>query len=386
MTDKAGPNWTKIGVMVAIGMAVATMLCTTLNNAPTWVPFLEQRGYDAAWLLPSVRLVQRWWRVVFAGAGLVLVGALLWWFRRQVIRPFKWLGGLGKRAGGKLRDGYLGVLWRLVVRPARDHLGVVVSVEADEEADEEAEEADAKLWDAVGKLSDDAVQVLEVILATYHPVPERTVTLRPLFLPLEPRNIRGAGTDAVERLILSLDKLKIGEFIAGWDSYTGTVGPKMVVTLAPGVLDRLVLKMLDHVEDELLVRHIPLRRSREWVPPPPDPSAWAEEVRDLPPLAATLLHAILYDYSRDPSSHVLMLRSDLKTLAEQLNVDLPEMERACADLKVARFLENFDWRYDDVGIKLDAQLAERVKGEQTVRDLMSAILSRLEAEGEWPWA
>ena len=171
MTDKAGANWTKRNVMVAIGFGLATMLCMTVTTAPTWVPFVAERGYDAAWLMPSVRLVQRWWRVVFAGAGLVLVGALLWWFRRQVIRPFKWLGGLGKRF-------YLWVLWEVVVRPARDHWGVVVGEDAGvgvSALERAAGGGRGGLEETLVGLSAKALRVLGRVLVRYDPALGRTV-------------------------------------------------------------------------------------------------------------------------------------------------------------------------------------------------------------------
>lgn len=102
MTDKAGANWTKRSVMVATGLALATMLCTTLNSMPSWVPFLEERGYHAAWLLPWVLRVQLWWPVIFAGAALLCVGSLLWLLRTRVVRAVAWLRRLAKRLRWRL--------------------------------------------------------------------------------------------------------------------------------------------------------------------------------------------------------------------------------------------------------------------------------------------
>lgn len=86
MIDKTGPNWTKRNVLVAIGLGLATMLCMTVTTAPTWVPFVEESGYDAAWLRAWVPLVQRWRPVVLAGAGLVLACVLVWGFRAALAR------------------------------------------------------------------------------------------------------------------------------------------------------------------------------------------------------------------------------------------------------------------------------------------------------------
>jgi hypothetical protein len=97
MSAPRGPNWTKRGVIVAIGLAVATMICTTLNSAPSWIPFLEERGYDAPWLSPSLRWVQRWWLVLLASAALVLVACLLLLARRPAPRAVRRLSRLGKR-------------------------------------------------------------------------------------------------------------------------------------------------------------------------------------------------------------------------------------------------------------------------------------------------
>ena len=122
MTDKAGPNWTKRGVMVAIGLAVATMLCMTLNNAPTLVPFLEERGYNAAWLMPALQWLQRalWVIVALVACALAVYVVRRYW--QELTRLFKWVTA-------PLRWFYVSLLWHLVIRPARDHRGLMLSAE-----------------------------------------------------------------------------------------------------------------------------------------------------------------------------------------------------------------------------------------------------------------
>ena len=110
---------------------------------------------------------------------------------------------------------------------------------------------------------------------------------------------------------------------------------------------------------------------------------WAEEVEDLSIVAAWLLHLIVFMYSREPSGDVFVLDAELKAVALQLKVVLSKLREACAELVGADFLLDFDWREGDEGIKLVAELTERVKSRKAASELMSAIVRRLDAEGVW---
>ena len=70
------------------------------------------------------------WLVLLVALAAALppsVAYVVWRYRHE-------LWGAAEYAGRKLREGCFGLLWRLVVRPARDHLGLLVSVDADKEA------------------------------------------------------------------------------------------------------------------------------------------------------------------------------------------------------------------------------------------------------------
>jgi hypothetical protein len=236
-------DWLKVSQTIASWVMVAIVLV-----GPPTLRELYDRGY-ALWMRWVVVLI-----VLAAAAGLV--------FR---LRSRLW--GLAKWAGGKLRAGYLWVLWTLVVRPARDHLGLVVSDEGEERKEEQF---DAVLRPALQQLSKDALQVLEVILHEYHPTADRTVALRPAFVALEPWTLKGKD----RRVTLACDELKMRGLLAGFESYIGSYGDKTVVTLARGLPDGLVLTMQEWVVDQLLANGIPPLRFRELpVPPPPEGSS-----------------------------------------------------------------------------------------------------------------
>ena len=99
-------DWWKVSQAIASWVMVVIVFV----GVPT-LRELYDGGY-ARWMLWAVVLL------VLAAAGWLVwrFGAALW--------------KLVKRAGEKLRDGYLWVLWRLVVRPARDYQGVEASNEA----------------------------------------------------------------------------------------------------------------------------------------------------------------------------------------------------------------------------------------------------------------
>jgi hypothetical protein len=122
-----------IAVLTLLGVVVAVIALV-----PRWVAFLEERPHVARRFGRPLGWLRRWWRAVFALVVLAfvdylvwrrrdlwLVGAIAWLavvlllFRREVGGGARWLVGLVKRF-------YLWTLWRLVVRPARDHLDVAV--------------------------------------------------------------------------------------------------------------------------------------------------------------------------------------------------------------------------------------------------------------------
>jgi len=93
------PIWQFIGVVVAI----ATLFAMIVRANPA--------------------LVQRWWQAGLLGAVALIALVALVQFWRPITRGFRWVS---HRAKGI----YLRMLWQLVVRPARDHLGLMVLPDA----------------------------------------------------------------------------------------------------------------------------------------------------------------------------------------------------------------------------------------------------------------
>jgi len=46
-------------ILLGVILAVLTLVCMPLVAIPTWVPFLEDRGYDDAWVIPVLQWLQR---------------------------------------------------------------------------------------------------------------------------------------------------------------------------------------------------------------------------------------------------------------------------------------------------------------------------------------
>ena len=135
-------------------LAVAALVVTALGAIPNWVNLLQTRGYDAAWLIPALQWVQRARWVIVALVASAVALLLVWKFRRQLVRLFKWLAGLRNRF-------YLWLLWHLVLRPARDHRGLIVSPDGEDRILE--------------GMSDDALRLLSLVTARY--VAERPATI-----------------------------------------------------------------------------------------------------------------------------------------------------------------------------------------------------------------
>ena len=138
-----------------------------------------------------------------------------------------------------------------------------------ERVDSEGEEAGGALRETLPDLTNDALQVLEVILDRYDPTSKETVLLIPGSIRLDPMAISAA--EAERRSVLACDELIAGGFVTGYKSSLGEGVLKILVSLDPALRAGLVLKMIEWVEDELISRKIPLGRDRgPRVPPPPE--------------------------------------------------------------------------------------------------------------------
>ena len=123
-------GWERMSLeVVDIVIAVLILMLTATGLVPVWVPFLEERPHLAARIGRPMRWLSQWWRVVFAAVVLVFVGYVVWnrpevwlvgliaavvflllWFIRELATGIRWLGRT--------------VLWKAIIRPARDHFGV----------------------------------------------------------------------------------------------------------------------------------------------------------------------------------------------------------------------------------------------------------------------
>jgi hypothetical protein len=244
----------RLGKAADVASILALPVAILIGGFGVWAT-LETRPSVRGALSPYWELVGRWWlpAVVLAAVAVPLIVPGT---RRRIVRGWK-VVGRGVRAA------YLWALWNLVVRPARDHWNVMVAVESDVQQGE----LGTTLRDALPNLSNDAVQVLEVILDRYDPMSSSTL-IRPSFVPLDPLEMR--PSKAQRRVVLACDELKIRGFVAGFESWGGKYGSKMVIALGAGLPSGAVLKTLEWVEDEVISRGIPLRQLRgPRVPPAP---------------------------------------------------------------------------------------------------------------------
>jgi len=120
------PRWVQALALVGGVFGIPAGLLTVAwyieeHPRPLWTRYLS-------WYLDALR--QHWPLALRVLVGLVTCAVavhlvrkfrrqlvrLFKWFTRQMVRPFKWLAGIAKRF-------YLWLLWQLVIRPARDHLG-----------------------------------------------------------------------------------------------------------------------------------------------------------------------------------------------------------------------------------------------------------------------
>ena len=369
------------GDTLALGKLVVgclALVVAVLALIPNWVPFLEDRGYDDAWLIPALQWVQRARWVIVALVASAVALLLVWKFWRHLVRLFKWLGGLPKRL-------YLWLLWQLVIRPARDHRGLIVSPDGEDRVLE--------------GMSDDALRLLSHVTARY--VAERPATIDARFL-VEPadwlpvRELRSLSEkEAILRQQRACEELLDQGFLTApkaFEEHERSVLPRLPAWCTLGGGARRVLRAVKlELEERERARSLKAERlermdallERERDSTATEDSMWAGEVQELTVAAAWLLNRILYSYRRQPPGDVLMLQAELKELAHELQVPLPKLREACAELVGARFLVNFDWGAHDEGIHLVAVLEQRLKSKKVAGELMRAIRSRLEAEGIW---
>ena len=114
MSEKGGGT---LGKAAQWGSIVSPVVAVVAIVVAVWLAY--QSSTDVREALTN--LVELVGPLVAGGVAVLMLGGvavLMWKFWRQVVRPFTWLGGLGKRFS-------LWVLWLVVIRPARDHLGIV---------------------------------------------------------------------------------------------------------------------------------------------------------------------------------------------------------------------------------------------------------------------
>jgi hypothetical protein len=197
-------------------VAILTLLAAVAALVPAWVPFLEERPHLVRKLRGPLRSLRRWWRAVLAALVLMLIGYsvfswpelrlagligalvfLSWLFREALV-------GWGKR-------GYVGALWRLVLRPARDRFGV----EAARKGDGLSEAYTDRLRAGLGQLSLDSLWVFEGALARRKPGSREAILQYPDGMRLDPPE-SGAGR-AKPRFESALKTLMSVGMISGWE-------------------------------------------------------------------------------------------------------------------------------------------------------------------------
>ena len=223
-------------------LALVAIVIALVGQIPDWVGLGEKLGFEPAQLAAYAESVQRVLAVVVVSAAVLIVVSLIWRLRGQVVRPFKWLGGLGKRF-------YLWVLRRLVVGPAREHFGVQLAEAGRGEKPSEREGdtppskelVPAVVW---GLLSCDSLRILQVLVTRgFTKGPKHASLVWPEDYSLEPpaRGVR----EARDRLGAAAQELARSEIVTrDWrlEIYADSEKSKLTVRFAnegPGALHQL---------------------------------------------------------------------------------------------------------------------------------------------------
>ena len=93
MLDKAGPDWTRRGVLLAgVSLVVSVLTC----SVTFLVGYTGSVGFRA-WVDQFVGSVGPLVAALVAASVVGALAAAVWRYWRQLIRPFNWLGWMGKR-------------------------------------------------------------------------------------------------------------------------------------------------------------------------------------------------------------------------------------------------------------------------------------------------
>ena len=140
-------------------VAALLLLVAVLALIPNWVPLLEDRGYQAPWLMPALRSLHRvrWWIIAFVACavGVLVVRR----FSNQLLSLLEWLVWGGKRL-------YIWVVWDLLSSPVRDYVAMMAVHRAVGKGSAPAtayQSAQEVRWDISG-LSNNALSVLQFAL------------------------------------------------------------------------------------------------------------------------------------------------------------------------------------------------------------------------------
>jgi hypothetical protein len=349
-------------------VAVITLVLAALGLVPRWVPFLEAEGWDAGWLRGLLGWLHQWWKVLFGLALASLVAYLLWMFRR----------GLRSGIGATHRR----VLWRLVVKPARDRFGV--------EAVEEPRRLDPRFADVLRErlrgLDADSLWVLEGALARRERGSDEAVLEYPDGMRLYPRE--SGAAQAKPRFEEALDRLKGTGVIVSWEQ-AGKETPRdfsirvMFPTADSRALERL--RVVAEVERARKSLQDDIDRATEWVQRAVREGRSASGQVDLLSLAAVrVLHYILQQH--DPqrrSGLVIMNPGEVRKFLERLGVGLTYARNAFGELEAAGFVDSVEWPGDEENDPLIAHVGTRLRDSLIVEELRAAVRTRLEREGLW---
>lgn len=355
-------DWLKVSQTIANWVMVAIVLV----GPPTFRE-LYDRGY-ALWMRWVVVLI-----VLAAAAGLV--------FR---LRSRLW--GLAKWAGGKLRDGYVGALWKLVVKPARERFGV----EAVKEADTIAPRLTDELCERLRGLDADSLWVLEGAVARRKPGSNEAVLEYPDGMRLEPRD-SGAAL-AKPRFETALKRLESVGAIASWAPVGKETARNFSIKVVLPTTDWKTLERLRVAAEVEWARKsiMEVLKRVQDAAPIVQPEAlsceegmWADEAEELSIVGAWLLHRILHFYRRYRGAQVLMDAVSLKQLAAEMSEDLMSVLEACDGLAEAGFLSSINRTVEAEEWRLEATVGPKVQGMKVARGLMSAIERRMAREGVW---
>ena len=363
-------RWMLLILGVVVPSAVACLIAYVVHpEFREWVRSLKEPPHLVARVGRPLRGLRQWWRVVFAAVVLVLVAYvvwnrpevwrvgliaaaafLLWWFRREVGTGISWL--------------HRGVLWKAIIRPAREEFGVEASNEAFDPGVKFTEE----LRPVLRELDDESLTLLGRALDRRKP------GSREAFMEWPELRVEADAVDwpeEVKRLHEACERLRDVGAIEMW------VGGTNMSERFPDLRVRFPVRGWSALERLRVLVEVELAR-RELVEGAAAPvSGCKEKIRDLSGHGVSVLEYLLRLYRTCAGSVIQEDLSDPEIPMSPLK-SLPRarLQAALDELVHEGFLEEYKWN----GETLQARVTECLS-KRSVADVVFKWLQDLMVEG-----